>query len=146
MRESRKLGIGGREFFVGAGSWHLCSDLGQDNKYFRTFSKFMNLIYRGIDSVYNSYISKDSSVKDFDRFEEARIDFIELMAREGTFSQKHLGECGSDLASLKLNRAYTPVGVYETHSRVVHIPLDGSSTDKVIGSLKTLPHVYVTKT
>ena len=44
MKSSKNFEINGEEFFMGAGSWHLGSDLGKN--YSDNFKKFMEIIYR----------------------------------------------------------------------------------------------------
>ncbi|MFQ5531184.1 MAG: hypothetical protein ACE5ES_01070 [Candidatus Nanoarchaeia archaeon] len=139
MRASQNCVVDGREFFVGAGSWHLCSAVGGD--YERDFRKFMDLIYRGIDAVYAEDFQEGAN-KARERFRQERDSFLEY-AQNG-----NLARYNDDIEPLKLGDQFRIDGqaIYETSSHVIHVPFTLMSERLVEHKLRELPRVKRKKT
>ncbi len=140
MKSSKALEYEGQEFFVGAGSWHLSKDLGADNSYFKTFSKFMQMIYKGVDVKLEEQYYRDREsgtyIKALANFRDARGDFVHSLGRSHL-----LAADDADTSVLQLRKNLMVEAPYETSSHVVHVPFSSSSTKAIYGSLYSLPGV-----
>ncbi len=138
MRASKQLEINGENFFVGAGSWRLATELNGNSIYEKNFRKFMDLVYRAIDTKYASdYVGESGA--ELERFRQERDSFVEY-AENSKILRVH--EAGSDLSRfMPENSAYKVRGAYETGSHVAHIPFDEKSTSAIFLKLRNLPGV-----
>ena len=138
MKESKLLSIGGKEFFVGAGSWRLGSDLGEgENMYKLNFDKFMGLVYAAIDTQFASQYGLGEPKFNLDRFRHIRKEVAKYLA-----DKKVLTINDPNTEVLNLNPRYTVVEPYETGSHVVHIPFDASSTEQLLSRICSSPGVF----
>ncbi len=141
MKQSLNSRYNGKEFFIGAGSWHKSSDLGGD--YSENFKFFMEMIYRGIDlSFEKNYESKGekSLYKAREKFEESRESFLE---REDEIKALKKSE-NIDVLNLTRNYSYEG-GCYETSSRVFHAPFTEKSEERAINHILSLPGIRYSK-
>jgi hypothetical protein len=140
MRASKSLRLYDQEFFVGAGSWHTLSSLKHEETYAVTFKKFMDVINKGIDTVFQREYSQDDDHHTEAIFENARRDLVKHL-----IDYKVLSHHDVNVGFLGLNKRYSadPKSLpYETHSKVVHIPFDPVSTNNITSKLCGLsPHL-----
>ncbi len=123
MKASKNIRLESEEFFVGAGSWHVTNQ----GTYMSTFRKFMDLVYRGIDTKFSQDYGESDSLHLFERFREAREQFVKY-GLETKLLAKHPGST----EGLSLNPHYRVRDIYETGSHVVHIPFDEESTEEIM--------------
>ena len=136
MRGSKMLRKGGEEFFVGAGSWHPGYKISE--KHSDSFGKFMRMIYNGVDYVFAREYEVDESKAERirERFLDSKAEFLDHRARN--IKAFCLGESvGLDIFPIRTER-YSPKGVYETKSHVVHTPFDELSEKKAIQRLREI--------
>jgi len=118
MKASKELRYNGREFFIGAGSWHINPEARQ----FRHFQQFMELVYSGIDLAAAEFLDNKSVAVRLDgEFEEKRRDFVRESERSGLTDLSEYETANDDRLCL-LNKDAKPI--YETHSHVIHVPLN----------------------
>jgi hypothetical protein len=138
MRESERnlvLRNSGKEFFVGAGSWRLGSELGKEGPaYSGFFDRFRGLICSAIDYSFSSDYGDDPSKVEANVviFRQAREDFLDHLKSESVLMKSH-GDLDPSL--LGISRSYTPQGSYETGSRVAHVPFTPESTARIMEKL-----------
>ncbi len=133
MEISENFIYNGREFFVGAGSWHI-QDSG-DNLFH--FNQFMDLIYSGVDS---SLASEGSPVKEaFVRKRENYLKFAENIGLLG-IEDTSLG-CSNYLQSLNSNLGDS----YLTGSNVLHVNFKEKLTRKIGRNICSFPGVSCRK-
>lgn len=132
MRASKSWDYNGKEFFFGAGSWHI----NPRSKYKAHFNKFIDLIYSGIDSRFASdYESEEIKVRKAGEFSEKLVDFQKYATDNSMLSLSD--EQNSDLDYL--DQRNKDVGsIFETHSHVVHIPFNEAYTREVLFDLSPL--------
>jgi len=143
MRASKKLEYNGQEFFVGAGSWFLGSELGEvkeeHGETFSRFKRFMDVVYRGIDAKFVDNFGGD--------YERAKQVFNE--AREGFLEEAHATRIfclnAPNVPELNLNFADAVRGSYDTHSQVVHVPFNDSATRQITDTICNIPGVHSQK-
>lgn len=136
MKESERhlLLNGSQEFFVGAGSWRLGSDLGRLGKFYKeSFDKFKGLIYSGIDHIFARDYGDDIAEQESSaaRFTEVREAFIKYADETGIMR----GQREEDYSVLRINKNYPMQGPYETGSGVVHVPFTPEATRKLIDKI-----------
>ena len=144
MSASKNLFLNGKNFFVGAGSWHPGYELSANHK--ESFSSFMDLVYAGIDHLFAVDYSSCNESQTHDKFLEARQNFLEH--RNENIKNFRLDSIDSGLNTFNINNHYHPSGVYETKSHVVHIPFDEPSNYegmKRLGSLTGVKHIETPK-
>ncbi|MBI3623038.1 hypothetical protein HY212_03080 [Candidatus Pacearchaeota archaeon] len=136
MKESERhlLLNGSQEFFVGAGSWRLGSDLGRLGKFYKdSFDKFKGLIYSGIDHIfardYGDNIAEQESTAV--KLTEVREAFIKYADETGIMR----GQGEEDYSVLRINKNYPMQEPYETGSGVVHVPFTPDATQKLIDKI-----------
>jgi hypothetical protein len=129
MKASKSLSLGAdpfkKEFFLGAGSWHILPE----NEYMVPFRDFMELIYAGIDFE----LAIDDEV--IERFEDKRDKFLRKYS-SGRDITSHNDVVTLD--SLNLNADEMEIGplpVYSTRSYVTHIPFTDASTRTFINKI-----------
>ncbi|MEK6945339.1 MAG: hypothetical protein AABW63_00940 [Nanoarchaeota archaeon] len=131
MKESgRRLVLNnGREFFVGAGSWRLGSDLGKQGEFYKeSFGRFKNFLFSGIDHIFaRDYEGKEEG-KELDKFREEREKFLAYADEHSIMRSQGI----VDPSVLRLNKGYSVERPYETGSRVAHLPFSPDSTKKAI--------------
>ena len=127
MRASRDFEYRGKEFFVGAGSWHVNpKSIHRDY-----FMDFMDLIYSGIDAVYSeSYGGKQKQSPE--KFLEDRIKFVELAESREILSLK---DYDMSLKDFVRDCSFDKADLYETGSHVLHIPFSEKVTREIVNSI-----------
>jgi hypothetical protein len=130
MKESgKRLVLDNREFFVGAGSWRLGSDLGKQGAFYEeSFDRFKSFLFSGIDFVFAKDYEGKEEGKELDRFREEREKFLAYAEEHSIMRSQGI----VDPSVLGLNKGYSIVNPYETNSRVVHLPLSPDSTKKAL--------------
>jgi hypothetical protein len=118
MRASKCVEYHNREFFIGAGSWHVNPESVQ----FKHFLKFMDLVYSGID-VHASQYSGDEVAKDClnEKFEAKRLEFINATEDSGAIELSEY-DIAADHRLDVLGKGAVPP--YETRSHVIHVPFN----------------------
>jgi len=127
-----------KEFFVGAGSWHIST--GNEEEHLKTFQRFMNVIYRGIDFGYNQMLEEEDTDKTqmhLNNFLNSRIELIDHM----TYNKSSSCDRFNKTTFYKL-RDLVSQNSYTAHSGVDHVVLDEKVTADVISRLVNLPKVY----
>ena len=138
MRSSKGLALAsGLDFFVGAGSWYLGSDLETESGCQENFKRFMDLVYSGVEVEYSRNLSGTSTDGGLGKFREKRTDFVRYAQSRKIFA----GE--PNVAALKLDRRFAVSSPYTTSSQVLHVPFSERATQRVIGKLKDIPEVCV---
>jgi len=122
MKASKGIEYHEKEFFVGAGSWHV----NPKSRQFVPFLGFMELIYSGIDVAMAQYeLQHESFDRAFEAFSDKRINFVNTSIRENTLDLDEIS-AASDVNLMGLNRGASPI--YETSSHVLHVPINPSQT------------------
>lgn len=138
MRASKKLVVNGkREFFVGAGSWFLGSDLETDSNCTENFRMFMDLVYSGINVEYSKAFGDGVDEKDLERFRRLRQDYLNYAGSTKMFTKT------PNVAALKLDKRFVIESPYQTGSFVLHVPFSDKTTQKILEELKSIPSVSV---
>ena len=135
MRASKSMEYDGREFFIGAGSWHVNSESAQ----FKHFLKFMEMVYSGIDVIVARYgLGSEHSQKFIEEFNGRRNEFIEVSDQSGVLNSSE-SDIASDPRLKNLNRGATVI--YETRSHVVHVPFSDKITKDLVSEICGYPSV-----
>ena len=134
MKISKDFNLGGKEFFVGAGTWHSSSNL--PGNYFKNFKSFMNVIYKGIDYLFSKQYSGEDSSKQKESFLQSKQDFISLAEKKDM-----LAPTNDSINSLRGSEDYFYGECYETSSHVLHAPFKKVSEERVYSKLGSLPGV-----
>jgi hypothetical protein len=137
MRGSKNFEIGGREFFVGAGSWHSSLDFGDNNSYFECFRRFRDTIYGGIDNIFEEDFNFEDVDGSRERFRDFREKFLKYGKETGILSHND-----ADVGVLKLNNGIDIGNSYETSSHVVHISFTNAITKRLLGKISSIPGVF----
>lgn len=135
MRASKRLEVDGREFFVGAGSWYLGSDLETDSNCHKNFGMFMDLVYKGVEVAYARDFGDEKTDMELERFRALRQDFLKYAGSTKIFTK------APNIDALKLDRRLVIESPYQTGSFVLHVPFSDKSTQRVIEELKKIPQV-----
>lgn len=133
MKDSKHLELNHREFFVGAGSWIPTSEL-PDQYYFGNFQKFMGLVYRAIDFVYENEVNEDPAqmMAALDSFNTTRREFVRYFDENGVLTT-HDSNMG-----IESNLRYVVENSYVTNSGVVHRIFNKNSTRRITQDLSSL--------
>ncbi len=137
MRASKSLTLDENEFFVGAGSWRLCSELGPNNLYQENFFRFMNLVYKAIDARFSYGFSSEGFIGAYKIFSDNHKEFVKW-----AIDRHILGRHKPDVDVLRLR--YQPSQIlnpYETSSHVLHVPFNEFTTKGIYHLLKELSGV-----
>ena len=126
MRASRDFMYRGREFFIGAGSWHI----NPKSPSMLNFQKFMDLVYAGIDAVYDKSYKGDE--KSLEKFAEERAKFAENANSTGLLSLK---DSEISLRDHVRDRVLNPEDIYETGSHVLHVPFSDNVTNNLAAKI-----------
>lgn len=137
MRSSQDLTLDGEEFFVGAGSWRLATELNSGSVYEANFKKFMNLVYRAVDAKY----AKDYVGHSDDELEKFRVERENFVKHAEDTKILRIHEDGAGLIKYCPRKLYTVTNPYETGSHVAHMPFDDASTDRAVMKLRSLEGV-----
>ena len=134
MKISKEFNLNGKEFFVGAGTWHSSSKL--SGNYFGNFKSFMDVVYKGIDYLFSKQYFGDDSLKQKELFLQSKQDFISLANKRDL-----LAPTNESISSLKGSENYSYGESYETSSHVLHAPFEKFSEERVYLKLGSLPGV-----
>ncbi len=135
MRLSQGFCLGKDEFFIGAGSWHRSKDL--PSPYYENFKSFMNVIYRGIDSIFGpEYLCASEGKRERQNFLEARESFLERAKRVNI-----LNETSDHVSVLNPSHKYGYDSNYETSSHVLHAPFNTEGEGRAYAQISGLPGV-----
>lgn len=127
MRASKSLEWDGKEFFIGAGTWHLGKQVDMPSRsYSDSFKQFMNMVYSGIDFVFERDFGKEFG-KEKDVFENKREGFVDYAHKNNIIKA-----CDIDYRDLASHMSSFPQNPFETSSHVVHLPLSTKQTDEYI--------------
>jgi len=134
MKESvRNLALNGEPFFVGSGSWKLGRDLGFAGvDMVEGFNRFKAMVYSGIDHLFCRDYHRNDVGKSKRRFEDARGNFLDFAKSSQMLSVDN--EVPVD--ALNIDPNFKVVNPYETSSRVVHLPLNLESTNRVLTNIR----------
>jgi hypothetical protein len=140
MKASKCIEYQGREFFIGAGSWHVNPESIQ----FKHFLKFMDMVYAGIDVCSADYTTNDEIAKNCleDQFEEKRLDFITTTEDSGALNLAEF-DVASDRRLAELNSGAVPT--YETRSHVIHVPFNPRFDRNLIAKICNYDYVTCKK-
>ena len=134
MKTSKDFNLGGKEFFIGAGTWHSSSKL--PGNYFENFKSFMNVVYKGIDYLFSKEYSGENTEKLKESFLQSKEDFIYLAKKRDLLAQTN-----DSISSLKGSKNYSYKKCFETSSHVLHAPFEETSEERVYSKLGSLPGV-----
>jgi len=122
MKISKSMEYNGREFFVGAGSWHV----NEKSEQFKHFTQFMGLVYSGIDVISSQYgLESEGSEEILEEFRDKRTKYIADAEKHDVINMDEIS-AASDLNLYNLNREAVPI--YETASHVIHVPINPNQT------------------
>ncbi len=137
MRESQRRVLDRRDmpFFLGAGSWFIDPE-GPNRKH---FGVFMGLVYAGIDAALADFFYRGEAldIANRERFRQRRLSFIKYA------KDQQINRCLD--FNLHKDNGKTNSGEirpYQTHSSVLHVPLDENQTREIINEVCSLPGLH----
>ena len=135
MKASKEFECGGKEFFVGAGSWYPAYELGDSN--IHNFREFMKTVYHAISYRFAKDFIGDGK-KELDAFKDSVGHYVAYAKQNRVFlNSDHL-----DLRTINLNPKYKPADSYETKSFVGHIVFNEHDTQSIVNSFWQFPDVF----